>query len=107
MFQPAFNAAKWRASVDPSRSYDGNPAHRAGYMVPDIIQKELCVGMNLTQVEAILGTAHFEFHFPYQDPGKTYLAYVYSNQVLFDGCDKLMLCFENGVCTSAGYGGCD
>jgi 4-amino-4-deoxy-L-arabinose transferase-like glycosyltransferase len=107
LVDPAFDAEVWIASTDHTYSYDGKPAHRAGYMVPHIIQSELCVGRTLAQIEVILGTAHFDHRFPYQAPQKTYLAYFYSNKVLFDGCDKLLLCFENGICTSAGYGGCD
>ena len=60
-------------------------------MVTDIIESRVCIGKTLR----------------HQDPQKTFRFYFYSNKVLFDGCDKLGLCFENGICTSASFAGCD
>ena len=104
---PRFDSETWKRSVDPNRSYAGYPAYGSGYMVTDIIESRVCIGKTLHQIEEILGTGHFEEPLRHQDPQKTFRFYFYSNKVLFDGCDKLGLCFENGICTSASFAGCD
>jgi len=105
---PRFNASVWRASTNPNYSIAGlYPAHEAGYMVPDIIASEVCVGKTRSEIEAMLGPHVIpQSHLGYCS-NDTCIGYFYSGQVLFDGCNKLMLCFKNDVCTHAGYCGCD
>lgn len=105
---PGFDPATWKTAINWNHSIAGLfPAHEAGYMVPDIISSEVCVGKTKMEVKALLGP----YYFPQRELGgcssDTCIGYFYSGQVLFDGCDKLMLCFKNDICTHVGYCGCD
>lgn len=104
---PRFDAAKWKRSINPTAYYDEHPAYGAGYMVTDIIESGVCIGKTMPQIEELLGEGHFNMHGPQEDPELNFQAYYYTNKALFDGCDKLELRFEHGVCTSAGFAGCD
>jgi hypothetical protein len=104
---PRFDPATWKRSVDPGRSYAGYPAHAAGYMVTDIIESEVCIGKTRSEIEEMLGSHYFPQSDLWALPGDTCIGYFYSDKILFDGCDKLLLCFERDVCVHAGYFGCD
>lgn len=105
---PGFDPEVWKSSTDTNYSYAGLcPAHRAGYMVPDIIASGVCEGKRLDEIEQLLGPEHFPLEYTGHRMNETAIAYLYSNGVLFDGCNKLILYFEEGFCVKAGYGGCD
>ncbi len=105
---PGFDTEVWKSSTDANYSYAGlYPAHRAGYMVPDIIASRVCIGKSLDQIEQLLGPEHFPVEYAGNLRNDTMIAYLYSNGVLFDGCNKLLLYFEKGICVKAGYGVCD
>ncbi len=107
MYNPAFNADKWKSSLDEGYSYGTEsqkyPAHRSGYMIPDLIESGVCIGKTEVEIEGLLGKDHFH------EIGlcDSCFAYYYSGGGLFDGCNKLALRFEHGRCTSVGFWGCD
>jgi hypothetical protein len=105
---PRFDAELWRSSINFNHSIVGlYPAHKAGYMVPDIIESGVFVGKTKREVEEMLGPHKVpQDHLGYCGSENS-IGYFYSGQVLFDGCDKLVISFTNDICTSASYCGCD
>lgn len=102
---PSFDPITWKSSFDYNNLYvdERYPAHKAGHMVPDIIESGMCIGKTKTEIESLLGTDHFH------EIGlcDSCFAYFYSGGGLFDGCNKLALRFENGRCIGASFWGCD
>lgn len=103
--RPAFDPTTWKSALDRTYLYvdERYPAHKAGHMVPDIIESGICVGKTRSEIESLLGIDHFH------EIGlcDSCFAYFYSGGGLFDGCNKLALRFEKGRCVSASFWGCD
>lgn len=98
-----FDAEMWKGSLDHMHTYGDHPAHNAGYMVPDIIHSGILIGKARAEVEQLLGPHWFHE----RGMCDSCIAYFYNGKVLFDGCDKLLVRFESGICVGCGYGGCD
>ncbi|QQR87330.1 MAG: hypothetical protein IPJ76_03660 [Flavobacteriales bacterium] len=104
-YHPSFDQEEWKNSLDHNYMYvdERYPAHKAGNMVPDIIESGICLGKSRTEVEDLLGKDHFH------EVGlcDSCFAYFYSGGGLFDGCNKLAFRFELGRCAGVSYWGCD
>lgn len=83
--------------------YDKYPAHENGGMIQNIIESNMLIGLSKTEILDKLGTNYFTKN----EDSEEKLFFFYSSYTIFDGCDKLIVTLKNGICTTAGYGGCD
>lgn len=72
-------------------------------MVEDLIKSEILIDKTRKDIENILGKNNFII----KGSGPRFLWYFYESRSFLDGCDKVVIEFENGKSTSAGIGGCD
>lgn len=100
---PSFDSEVWKNSINENRSYGGVPAYAKGEMVEDLIKSEILVDKTRKDIENILGKNNFII----EGSGPRFLWYFYESRSFLDGCDKVVIEFENGKSTSAGIGGCD
>lgn len=96
LYNTPFDSTEWKHEVK-------NKVHTHGNMVSDILDNKRLVGSTLQDVTSLLGN-QYDLIVTEND---TTLSYVYSNQNIFDGCNKLNISIKNRRCVKAQFGGCD
>lgn len=71
-------------------------------MVQSIIKSKILLGLTKAEVINKLGGKYFTLEWKSKDN----ICYFYSNGKFFDGCDILVIEFNEEICVEASYGGC-
>jgi hypothetical protein len=103
IYKNQFVSEQWKSELNPNKIYDKYPAHINGDMVADIISSKILIGLPVVSIEQQLGKNYYIT----TNEHDTTLWYFYSNNNIFDGCDKLYVTMKNGQCIKADFGGCD